>query len=107
MTVGAGLAPSRSSPLILEVAGFGPLNATDFASAEIYHAKTNSFSVVSNQLGIAVERVHLAALPDGTALEAGARTTTATGDASRDLRSRHQQPSSAGRCDVDGATVAP
>ncbi len=56
---------------VLEVGGFGSLAATYLASGEVYHPGTNSFTLVSNQLAVAANRVCLAALNDGTALEAG------------------------------------
>src|SRR5581483_5778530 len=56
---------------VLEVAGFGSFQAVLLASGEVYHAGSDSFSRVSNQLETAANRVCLAALPDGTALEAG------------------------------------
>jgi hypothetical protein len=54
---------------VLEVAGLGSLQATLLASGEVYHPGTNSFTQVSNQLPIAANRLCLAALADGTALD--------------------------------------
>lgn len=56
---------------VLEVAGFGSLQAVILASSEVYHPQTDTFSVVENQLPIPATRLCLAALNDGTALEIG------------------------------------
>ncbi len=56
---------------VLMVAGFGSLAAIDLATGEVYHPQTNAFTQVSNQLATAANHVCLAALADGTALEAG------------------------------------
>ncbi len=56
---------------VLEVGGLGSLAAEDLASGEVYHPKTDSFTLVANQLPIAVKSLCLAALNDGTALEVG------------------------------------
>ena len=56
---------------VLEVGGFGSLAAEDLASGEVYHPKTDSFTLVANQLPIAARNLCLAALNDGTALEVG------------------------------------
>ncbi len=56
---------------VLVVAGFGSLAAEDLASGEVYHPKTDSFTPVANQLPTAAQYLCLAALNDGTALEAG------------------------------------
>jgi hypothetical protein len=56
---------------VLEVGGFGSLAAEVLASGELYHAKNDSFTLVTNQLPIAARDLCLAALNDGTALEVG------------------------------------
>jgi Kelch motif/Galactose oxidase, central domain len=56
---------------VLEVAGLGSSASTLLASGEVYEPKKNRFTVVSNQLAKAATRICLAALTDGTALEAG------------------------------------
>jgi hypothetical protein len=45
----------------------------NLASGEVYHPKTDSFTPVANQLPIVAQSVCLAALKNGTALEAGGR----------------------------------
>ncbi len=56
---------------VLEVGGLGSLTSEVLASGEVYHPKTDSFTLVANQLPIAAYRICLAALNDGTALEVG------------------------------------
>jgi uncharacterized protein YfaQ (DUF2300 family) len=56
---------------VLVVAGQGSLADTLLASGEVYHPDTNAFTMVSNQLAIPANFICLAALADGTALEAG------------------------------------
>ncbi|MFZ0888148.1 MAG: kelch repeat-containing protein, partial [Candidatus Binataceae bacterium] len=56
---------------VLVVGGFGSLAADWLASGEVYHPQTDSFTLVANQLPIAAQNLCLAALSDGTALEAG------------------------------------
>ncbi len=56
---------------VLEVGGLGSLAGVNLASGEIYHPKTDSFTPVANQLPIAAQSLCIAALSDGTALEAG------------------------------------
>ncbi len=56
---------------VLVVGGFGSLAAATLASGEVYHPASGSFSQVSNQLPAAATSLCMAALNDGTALEAG------------------------------------
>jgi len=64
-------AVTLKSGIVLEVGGVGSLAGVNLASGEIYHPKTDSFTPVANQLPIAAESLCIAALDDGTALEAG------------------------------------
>ncbi|MGC1678877.1 MAG: kelch repeat-containing protein [Candidatus Binataceae bacterium] len=64
-------AVTLASGNVLEVAGFGSLQAVVLTSGEVYHPATNSFTKVANQLPIPANHVCLAALQDGTALEVG------------------------------------
>jgi len=56
---------------VLVVGGFGSLSGTTLASGEVYHPASRTFTQVANQLPIAARGICLAALNDGTALEAG------------------------------------
>ncbi len=60
---------------VLIVGGLGSLANEILASGEVYHPKTDSFTLVANQLPIAAYRICLAALNDGTALEVGGLDT--------------------------------
>ena len=61
---------------VLEVGGYGSLASVNLASGEIYHPRNDSFTAVANQLPIAAQSVCIAALNDGTALEAGGRDSS-------------------------------
>ena len=64
-------AVTLKSGIVLEVGGLGSLAGVNLASGEIYHPRTGTFTLVANQLPIAARSLCIAALSDGTALEAG------------------------------------
>ncbi len=64
-------AVTLKSGIVLEVGGLGSLAGVNLASGEIYQPRTGTFTLVANQLPIAARSLCLAALSDGTALEAG------------------------------------
>ena len=64
-------AVTLKSGIVLEVGGLGSLAGVNLASGEVYDPKSGLFTLVANQLPIGARSLCIAALSDGTALEAG------------------------------------